>query len=220
MKWTPMRPYRSSFVAFALFRHTGSRPSSLRSAGRAALRKARLPLRPSHHYRSHRRRRQQARRKRQRLPEDGRGTPHQGQKTEISRKDQSGRHRSPADVPLGRVLIQVVADGWKTYGHWYDINRSQANHYDSSRSSAQVVLNRRVLVHSRILFAKFPFGASNCNCLSTFREVFGVLLSAFLAELFFSCDSSVTQVTSPQIFVQNSFSSPPLAGFVQTASSC
>jgi hypothetical protein len=25
------------------------------------------------------------------------------------------------EAPLGRVLIQVVADGWKTYGHWYDI---------------------------------------------------------------------------------------------------
>jgi len=25
------------------------------------------------------------------------------------------------DAPLGRVLIQIVADGWKTYGRWYDI---------------------------------------------------------------------------------------------------
>jgi hypothetical protein len=25
------------------------------------------------------------------------------------------------DAPLGRVLIQVVADGWKTYGRWYDV---------------------------------------------------------------------------------------------------
>ena len=25
------------------------------------------------------------------------------------------------DAPMGRVLIQVVADGWKTYGRWYDI---------------------------------------------------------------------------------------------------
>lgn len=24
-------------------------------------------------------------------------------------------------APLGRVLIQIVADGWKTYGRWYDI---------------------------------------------------------------------------------------------------
>jgi hypothetical protein len=26
-----------------------------------------------------------------------------------------------ASAPLGRVLIQVVAEGWKTYGRWYDI---------------------------------------------------------------------------------------------------
>ena len=25
------------------------------------------------------------------------------------------------EAPTGRVLIQVVADGWKTYGRWYDI---------------------------------------------------------------------------------------------------
>jgi hypothetical protein len=24
-------------------------------------------------------------------------------------------------APMGRVLIQVIADGWKTYGRWYDI---------------------------------------------------------------------------------------------------
>jgi hypothetical protein len=24
-------------------------------------------------------------------------------------------------APTGRVLIQIVADGWKTYGRWYDI---------------------------------------------------------------------------------------------------
>src|SRR5260370_2891101 len=25
------------------------------------------------------------------------------------------------DAPTGRVLIQIVAEGWKSYGHWYDI---------------------------------------------------------------------------------------------------
>ena len=24
-------------------------------------------------------------------------------------------------APMGRVLVQVVAEGWKTYGHWLDI---------------------------------------------------------------------------------------------------
>ncbi|MGB8472660.1 MAG: hypothetical protein WCE61_01095 [Candidatus Acidiferrum sp.] len=25
------------------------------------------------------------------------------------------------DAPLGRALIQIIADGWKTYGRWYNI---------------------------------------------------------------------------------------------------
>jgi hypothetical protein len=29
------------------------------------------------------------------------------------------------DAPTGRVLIQVVASGWKTYGHWYDVTDQQ-----------------------------------------------------------------------------------------------
>ncbi|MGB9477646.1 MAG: hypothetical protein WBS21_04575, partial [Candidatus Acidiferrum sp.] len=29
------------------------------------------------------------------------------------------------DAPLGKVLIQVVADGWKPYGHWYEITDPQ-----------------------------------------------------------------------------------------------
>jgi hypothetical protein len=29
------------------------------------------------------------------------------------------------EAPTGRVLIQVVAEGWKTYGRWYDITEAQ-----------------------------------------------------------------------------------------------
>jgi len=29
------------------------------------------------------------------------------------------------DAPMGRVEIQIVAEGWKTYGHWYDITEPQ-----------------------------------------------------------------------------------------------
>jgi hypothetical protein len=25
------------------------------------------------------------------------------------------------DAPLGKLLVQVVADGWKPYGHWYEV---------------------------------------------------------------------------------------------------
>ncbi len=26
-----------------------------------------------------------------------------------------------SEAPLGRALIQIIAEGWKTYGRWYDI---------------------------------------------------------------------------------------------------
>jgi hypothetical protein len=29
------------------------------------------------------------------------------------------------DAPLGRVEIQIVAEGWKTFGRWYDITDSK-----------------------------------------------------------------------------------------------
>jgi hypothetical protein len=29
------------------------------------------------------------------------------------------------DAPMGRALVQVVADGWKTYGRWYDVNEAK-----------------------------------------------------------------------------------------------
>lgn len=29
------------------------------------------------------------------------------------------------DAPMGRALVQVVADGWKTYGRWYDVNEAR-----------------------------------------------------------------------------------------------
>ena len=29
------------------------------------------------------------------------------------------------EAPTGRVLIQVVANGWKTYGQWYDITETK-----------------------------------------------------------------------------------------------
>jgi len=35
--------------------------------------------------------------------------------------NQSGTAHIP-DAPTGRVLIQVVADGWKSYGHWQDLS--------------------------------------------------------------------------------------------------
>jgi hypothetical protein len=42
-------------------------------------------------------------------------------KTELNVKTNREGAAHVPDAPLGRVLIQVVADGWKTYGRWYDI---------------------------------------------------------------------------------------------------
>jgi hypothetical protein len=42
-------------------------------------------------------------------------------KTELNVKtNQDGVAHVP-DAPLGRALIQIIAEGWKTYGRWYDI---------------------------------------------------------------------------------------------------
>ena len=29
------------------------------------------------------------------------------------------------DVPRGKVLIQVIAQGWKTFGQWYDLDQDE-----------------------------------------------------------------------------------------------
>jgi hypothetical protein len=42
-------------------------------------------------------------------------------KTELNVKTNQQGMAHIADGPTGRVLIQIVAEGWKSYGHWYDI---------------------------------------------------------------------------------------------------
>jgi len=44
-----------------------------------------------------------------------------GKKLELNVKTNRDGAAHVASAPLGRVLIQVVADGWKPYGRWYDI---------------------------------------------------------------------------------------------------
>jgi hypothetical protein len=29
------------------------------------------------------------------------------------------------EAPLGRALVQIVAEGWKTYGRWYDVTEAK-----------------------------------------------------------------------------------------------
>jgi len=38
--------------------------------------------------------------------------------------NQDGSVKVP-DVPQGKVLIQVVAKGWHTYGKWYDVDKDE-----------------------------------------------------------------------------------------------
>jgi hypothetical protein len=42
-------------------------------------------------------------------------------KVELNVKTNKDGQAHVPGAPLGRVLVQVVADGWKTYGRWYDI---------------------------------------------------------------------------------------------------
>jgi hypothetical protein len=46
-------------------------------------------------------------------------------KTELNVKTNMQGIAHVPQPPTGRVLIQVVAEGWKTYGHWYDITDSK-----------------------------------------------------------------------------------------------
>jgi hypothetical protein len=38
--------------------------------------------------------------------------------------NQEGTAKAPA-IPQGKIMIQVIATGWHTYGQWYDINQSE-----------------------------------------------------------------------------------------------
>ena len=46
-------------------------------------------------------------------------------KTEVNVKTNLQGIAHVPQPPIGRVLIQVVAEGWKPYGHWYDITDSK-----------------------------------------------------------------------------------------------
>jgi hypothetical protein len=42
-------------------------------------------------------------------------------KSEINVKTNPDGIAHVPDAPVGRVLVQIVAEGWKPYGHWYEI---------------------------------------------------------------------------------------------------
>src|SRR2546429_4569117 len=41
------------------------------------------------------------------------------------------------DAPLGRVLVQVLAEGWKTYGRWFDITDPKQTRSEEHTSELQ-----------------------------------------------------------------------------------
>jgi hypothetical protein len=53
------------------------------------------------------------------------GLFHKDKLAELSFKtNQEGSLKVP-DVPQGKVLIQVIAKGWHTYGKWYDMDKDE-----------------------------------------------------------------------------------------------
>jgi hypothetical protein len=50
---------------------------------------------------------------------------HKEKKVEMNlRTNQEGVTKVP-DVPRGKVLIQVIASGWKTFGQWYTLDKDE-----------------------------------------------------------------------------------------------
>jgi hypothetical protein len=53
------------------------------------------------------------------------GFLHKDKKVEMNlRTNQEGVTKVP-DVPRGKVLIQVIASGWKTFGQWYRLEKEE-----------------------------------------------------------------------------------------------
>jgi hypothetical protein len=53
------------------------------------------------------------------------GFMHKDKLAELSFKtNEDGTVKVPA-VPQGKILIQVIAKGWHTFGKWYDIDKAQ-----------------------------------------------------------------------------------------------
>ena len=53
------------------------------------------------------------------------GLFHRNKLAEMSFKTNQDGSVKVTDVPQGKILIQVVAKGWHTYGKWYDVQTDQ-----------------------------------------------------------------------------------------------
>jgi hypothetical protein len=55
----------------------------------------------------------------------GGGFLHHDKLSEMDLKtNQDGSAKVP-EIPQGKIMIQVVAPGWHTYGKWYDVDKSE-----------------------------------------------------------------------------------------------
>ena len=59
-----------------------------------------------------------------RFPVTG-GLFHHDKLAELNLKTNEDGSAKVPDIPRGKILIQVVAKGWKTYGKWYEINSDE-----------------------------------------------------------------------------------------------
>ncbi|MGH9747025.1 MAG: hypothetical protein ACRD59_13065 [Candidatus Acidiferrales bacterium] len=53
------------------------------------------------------------------------GLFHRDKLAELNLKTNEDGSAKVPDIPRGKILIQVVAKGWKTYGKWYDIDTDE-----------------------------------------------------------------------------------------------
>ncbi len=53
------------------------------------------------------------------------GVFHKDKLAELDLKtNEDGTVRVP-EIPQGKIMIQVIAKGWRTYGRWYDIDKAE-----------------------------------------------------------------------------------------------
>jgi hypothetical protein len=53
------------------------------------------------------------------------GPLHKDKLAELNLKTNDDGSAKAPEIPQGKILIQVIAKGWKTYGKWYDINKDE-----------------------------------------------------------------------------------------------
>jgi len=53
------------------------------------------------------------------------GPLHKDKLAELNLKTNDDGSVKVPEIPQGKIMIQVVAKGWHTFGKWYDINKSE-----------------------------------------------------------------------------------------------